>query len=136
MNEAHSSDRDLQRAIDRAAEAPLAPQHHDGHWLFELEADTTIPAEYVLLRHHLGEPVDAALETKIAVYRRRVQSAHGGWPRGVESPRGMEGPSLLPPMPKACWNRAKSCSRHGESCALWSKGHSHPGRARIKSNQI
>ena len=23
----------------------------DGHWLFELEADATIPAEYVLLEH-------------------------------------------------------------------------------------
>ena len=48
--------------------------------MFELEADATIPAEYVLLRHYLGEPVDAALEAKIAVYLRRIQGAHGGWP--------------------------------------------------------
>ena len=48
--------------------------------MFELEADCTIPAEYVLLRHYLGEPVDAALEGKIANYLRRVQGAHGGWP--------------------------------------------------------
>ena len=41
-------------------------QQPDGHWVFELEADCTIPAEYVLLRHYLGEPVDAALEAKIA----------------------------------------------------------------------
>ena len=40
----------------------------------------TIPAEYVLLGHYLGEPVDAALEAKIASYLRRVQGAHGGWP--------------------------------------------------------
>jgi squalene-hopene/tetraprenyl-beta-curcumene cyclase len=52
----------------------------DGHWVFELEADCTIPAEYVLLRHYLGEPIDAELEAKIAVYLRRVQGAHGGWP--------------------------------------------------------
>ena len=52
----------------------------DGHWVFELEADATIPAEYVLLRHYLAEPVDAALEAKIAVYLRRIQGAHGGWP--------------------------------------------------------
>ena len=45
----------------------------DGHWVFELEADCTIPAEYVLLRHYLGEPVDAELEGKIANYLRRVQ---------------------------------------------------------------
>ena len=55
-------------------------QRPDGHWVFELEADATIPAEYVLLRHYLGEPVDAALERKIAVYLRRIQGEHGGWP--------------------------------------------------------
>ncbi len=48
--------------------------------MFELEADATIPAEYVLLRHYLGEPVDAQLEAKIAAYLRRIQGAHGGWP--------------------------------------------------------
>ncbi|HEX4826697.1 MAG TPA: squalene--hopene cyclase, partial [Xanthobacteraceae bacterium] len=51
-----------------------------GHWVFELEADATIPAEYVLLRHYLAEPVDAVLEAKIAVYLRRIQGDHGGWP--------------------------------------------------------
>jgi hypothetical protein len=58
----------------------LAQQRPDGHWVFELEADATIPAEYVLLRHYLGEPVDAELERKIAVYLRRIQGDHGGWP--------------------------------------------------------
>jgi squalene-hopene/tetraprenyl-beta-curcumene cyclase len=58
----------------------LATRQPDGHWVFELEADATIPAEYVLLRHYLGEPVDAALEAKIANYLRRIQGAHGGWP--------------------------------------------------------
>jgi squalene-hopene/tetraprenyl-beta-curcumene cyclase len=48
--------------------------------VFELEADSTIPAEYVLLRHFRAEPVDAELERKIAVYLRRTQGAHGGWP--------------------------------------------------------
>ncbi len=70
----------LDRSIAVATRSLLARQHDDGHWLFELEADATIPAEYVLLRHYLGEPVDEALEAKIAVYLRRVQGAHGGWP--------------------------------------------------------
>ena len=48
--------------------------------MFELEADSTIPSEYVLLRHYLGEPVDSELEAKIANYLRRTQGAHGGWP--------------------------------------------------------
>ena len=49
--------------------------------MFELEADCTIPAEYVLLRHYLGEPVDAALEAKIANYLRRIRApmAAGRW---------------------------------------------------------
>jgi squalene-hopene/tetraprenyl-beta-curcumene cyclase len=71
----------LTRSIDSATEALLARQRPDGHWVFELEADATIPAEYVLLRHYLGEPVDAALEAKIAAYLRRIQGAHGGWPQ-------------------------------------------------------
>jgi squalene-hopene/tetraprenyl-beta-curcumene cyclase len=48
--------------------------------VFELEADATIPAEYVLLRHYLAEPIDTPLEEKIAAYLRRIQGVHGGWP--------------------------------------------------------
>jgi squalene-hopene/tetraprenyl-beta-curcumene cyclase len=70
----------LGRSIAAATESLLALQRPDGHWVFELEADATIPAEYVLLRHYLAEPVDGGLERKIAVYLRRIQGAHGGWP--------------------------------------------------------
>ena len=66
--------------IDRAAQALTRRQRDDGHWVFELEADATIPSEYVLLRHYLGEPDDLELERKIAVYLRRIQGEHGGWP--------------------------------------------------------
>ena len=69
----------LDKGIEAATRALLALQRADGHFVFELEADATIPAEYVLLRHYLAEPVDAPLESKIAVYLRRVQGAHGGW---------------------------------------------------------
>src|SRR5205085_71694 len=50
-----------------------------GHFVFELEADATIPAEYVLLVHYLGEPSDQDLEAKISAYLRRIQCSHGGW---------------------------------------------------------
>jgi squalene-hopene/tetraprenyl-beta-curcumene cyclase len=70
----------LAAAIGRARDALLALQREDGHWVFELEADATIPAEYILLKHFLGEPADADLEEKIARYLRRIQGAHGGWP--------------------------------------------------------
>ena len=70
----------LEASIAAATRAVLATRQPDGHWVFELEADATIPAEYVLLRHYLGEPVDTALEAKIANYLRRTQGNHGGWP--------------------------------------------------------
>src|SRR5215470_14081562 len=74
------ADAALEARIRSATTALLERQNRDGHWVFELEADATIPAEYVLLRHYRGEPVDAALEAKIAIYLRRTQRADGGWP--------------------------------------------------------
>src|SRR3979409_1769543 len=71
---------EVDRSIEAATGALLALQQPDGHFVFELEADATIPAEYVLLRHYLAEPVDTPLEEKIAAYLRRIQGAHGGWP--------------------------------------------------------
>lgn len=67
-------------AITRAEAALLRARQPDGHWVFELEADATIPAEYLLLKHFLGEAPDPEIERKIGVYLRRIQGAHGGWP--------------------------------------------------------
>ena len=50
----------LEKSIASATEALLGYCQSDGHWVFELEADATIPSEYVLLRHYLAEPVDTA----------------------------------------------------------------------------
>jgi squalene-hopene/tetraprenyl-beta-curcumene cyclase len=73
-------DLSIDDGIAAATRALLARQQADGHFVFELEADTTIPAEYVLLRHYLAEPIDTPLEQKIAAYLRRIQAPHGGWP--------------------------------------------------------
>jgi squalene-hopene/tetraprenyl-beta-curcumene cyclase len=70
----------IDRRIEAAAAALRSAQRTDGHWVFELEADATIPAEYVLLTHYLGEEPDCELERKIGVYLRRRQQAEGGWP--------------------------------------------------------
>ena len=70
---------ELDQSIASATEALLRAQQDDGHWCFELEADATIPAEYVLLRHYLAEPSDLELEEKIARYLRRIQGEDGGW---------------------------------------------------------
>ncbi len=70
----------VERLIERARDALLELQRPDGHFVFELEADCTIPSEFVLLKHYLGEPEDLELERKIGVYLRRIQGEHGGWP--------------------------------------------------------
>ena len=72
-------DTDIAHAVDRAQNALGRLQKPDGHWVFELEADATIPAEYVLLEHFLAR-IDQPLEDKIGVYLRSIQGAHGGWP--------------------------------------------------------
>jgi squalene-hopene/tetraprenyl-beta-curcumene cyclase len=77
---AKTSDQTLDAAVQKAADALSKLQRSDGHFVFELEADATIPAEYVLLRQFLGEPDDLELERKIGVYLRRIQGDHGGWP--------------------------------------------------------
>src|SRR5450631_3019706 len=70
----------IEAAVSRATQALLAVQRADGRFVFELEADVSIPAEYILFKHFLGEPADAGLEAKIATFIRRRQAAHGGWP--------------------------------------------------------
>ena len=69
----------LEGSIARATEALLKLQHPDGHWVFDLEADPAIPAEYVMILHFLGER-NAAVEQGTGNYLRRRQEAHGGWP--------------------------------------------------------
>ncbi len=76
---ADDSRQSLGAAVDTARDALLRRQRPDGHWVFELEADATIPAEYVLLEHYLDR-IEPGLEDRIGVYLREVQGAHGGWP--------------------------------------------------------
>ena len=70
----------LDRAIDRATEALLRTQRPDGHFVFELEADVSIPCEYILFKAFRGESLDRKLELKFARYLRERQKARGGWP--------------------------------------------------------
>ncbi|MBS0961010.1 squalene--hopene cyclase [Acetobacter thailandicus] len=70
----------LEQAVKNAQAALSNRQNADGHWVYELEADATIPAEYVLLEHFLDK-IDDPLQQKIGNYLRRIQSyEHDGWP--------------------------------------------------------
>jgi squalene-hopene/tetraprenyl-beta-curcumene cyclase len=70
----------LEEGLSAARDALLLTQKEDGHWCFPLEADCTIPAEYVLMMHFMDD-VDADLEVRIARFLREKQdSTHGGWP--------------------------------------------------------
>ena len=68
----------LSAAIDAARAGILARQHADGYWQYELEADCTIPAEYILMLHYLGES-DRLLEARLAAHLRDHQCRDGGW---------------------------------------------------------
>ncbi len=71
---------ELEEKFTQARNAILSLQNPDGHWCFPLEADCTIPAEYILMMHFMDE-IDVILENKIARFLRDKQDmSHGGWP--------------------------------------------------------
>ncbi|MCH8263731.1 MAG: hypothetical protein IIA77_11940, partial [Proteobacteria bacterium] len=65
----------LEETIQTARDALIEQQQADGHWVYQLEADCTIPAEYILMNHFADE-IDDELESKIAVYIREHQADH------------------------------------------------------------
>jgi squalene-hopene/tetraprenyl-beta-curcumene cyclase len=69
----------LNKAISRAQDKLLSLQDKEGYWVFELEADCTIPAEYILMMHYLAE-CDEPLQAKLANYLRSRQSVDGSYP--------------------------------------------------------
>ncbi len=69
----------VDRAIEAAGASLRARQSSDGHWVFPLEADVTIPAEYILLEHFIDD-IDPELEGRLADYIRDRQGKDGGWP--------------------------------------------------------
>lgn len=72
----------LNKALSGNADALAKLQKPDGHWVFELEADATIPSEYILLDHFLGrlDATQVKLHERMAKYLRNIQEEHGGWP--------------------------------------------------------
>lgn len=69
----------LNAAIERAQSKLLSLQNPNGYWVFELEADCTIPAEYIMMMHYLDD-INEELQSKIAVYLRSRQNQDGSYP--------------------------------------------------------
>ncbi|TRX00917.1 squalene--hopene cyclase [Candidatus Methylobacter oryzae] len=69
----------LDSAINQAKTQLISLQNQNGYWVFELEADCTIPSEYILMMHYMDE-IDEALQTKIANFIRAQQNPDGSYP--------------------------------------------------------
>jgi len=69
----------IENIINHCKKKILNDQKKDGHWVYELEADTTIPSEYILMNHFLGIK-EKNLEKKLAAYIKKEQNSDGGWP--------------------------------------------------------
>jgi squalene-hopene/tetraprenyl-beta-curcumene cyclase len=68
----------LHDALDRARRCLLARQKADGHWVGELQGDTILESEYMLLMAFLGRERDEGV-AKAARYLLTQQMAEGGW---------------------------------------------------------
>ena len=69
----------LADTLVQSGTALLERQYRAGYWRFDLEADTTIPAEYMLLQHLMGT-VDREREQRLADYICKRQLPDGSWP--------------------------------------------------------
>ncbi len=68
----------LKRAIGRTRRWLLDRQHPDGHWVAELEGDTILESEYILLLAFLGQHT-GEVARKAARYILSKQLPDGGW---------------------------------------------------------
>jgi squalene-hopene/tetraprenyl-beta-curcumene cyclase len=78
----------VEAAIARAQQYLLAHQTPDGHWVGELEADTTITAEYLLLCRLLDR-VDSHREQRMVRSLLRRQEPDGGFPLFAGGPANL-----------------------------------------------
>jgi squalene-hopene/tetraprenyl-beta-curcumene cyclase len=68
----------LDEAIERAAFHLLQRQRADGHWVGELQGDTILESEFILLMAFLGREKEESV-AKAAQYLLDQQLADGGW---------------------------------------------------------
>jgi squalene-hopene/tetraprenyl-beta-curcumene cyclase len=69
----------VDEAVKRSQQWHLNRQSQAGYWVHELEADTTLTSEYLMLRRFLGL-ADPEKERKAVRYLIDAQLPEGGWP--------------------------------------------------------
>src|SRR5580700_5143973 len=76
--------------LDRARNALLALQYPKGYWVGELQGDSILESEYILLKFILSQESDPRLP-KVANYLRGLQQPHGGWSLFPGGPADLSG---------------------------------------------
>ncbi|MGH9342337.1 MAG: squalene--hopene cyclase, partial [Terriglobia bacterium] len=74
----HAWDNRLKEAVSRATAYLLSLQKESGYWIGELEADSTLEADYIFFLHLTGNASPTRI-AKLAHTIRREQLAGGGW---------------------------------------------------------
>ena len=69
----------LSSIISKSLSKEIKKISKEGYSVYELEADVTIPAEYILMMHFIGE-IDIEVQNKIKKYILKLQNKEGGWP--------------------------------------------------------
>lgn len=77
-------------ALGRATAALIAKNRPDGYWVGELQGDSILESEYLLLKFILGQENDPSLPN-ITNYLRNLQQADGGWSLYPGGPADLSG---------------------------------------------
>src|SRR3954471_17111314 len=81
---------DVERSLARAQVALLRKQDAAGFWCGELQGDSILESEYILLKFILGQESDPELPL-IGNYLRNLQQPDGGWPLFPGGPADLSG---------------------------------------------
>jgi squalene-hopene/tetraprenyl-beta-curcumene cyclase len=68
----------LREVVENAQDVLLSCQRPDGHWVGELQGDSILESEYILLMAFLGRERDERVR-QAANYLKQVQMPEGGW---------------------------------------------------------
>lgn len=98
----------LEKVTKGAAALLAGQQQDDGHWVFDLEADVTIPAEYAMLQRFIGREIDSGIAERLAVYMQERQLPDGGWPLHAVDGNANISASVKAYFASSCWGTTRT----------------------------